>query len=323
NSYETTYIVSEGSSLAEAIASMSRIAGRQLYWGHAGVFILSRDVLEHSIRPVLDWFMRDATARLSSMVVAAGTEQASSVYALKSPVQKSISLSLEQILENFQTAKSRTAVSVNELINLYGVRGSAICMPMVNAERNADEEILAIDSYAVLKQDVLSGIYTGADVVYLMLLLENPIQNAIAVEIPEQDTVVRIQALDHSIDLAVSERDGHLHAQIDLMVNVSIVGSEGDDASIRDRLGNEILTTAAESLIAEGCTAVLERDLHEFCADILSIGRHVSRHNPELWGRVGEDWDEHYAQMSYEVCADVRIDKSGETSPVNDQEVRS
>jgi len=323
NSYQTTYIESEGASLAEAIAAMSRIAGRQLYWGHAGVFILSRSVLEHSIRPVLDWFMRDAAARLSSMVVAAGTAKASEVYKLQSPVQKSISMSLEQILDNFHTAESRTAIDVNELINLCGVKGCAICMPVVNAEKNVDTDLLVIDSYAVLQEDMLSGIYTGADAVYLMLLLENPLQNVITVEIPSHHTVVRIQALEHSVSLEVSEQDGGLHAAITLTVNVSIVGSEGEDSAIRDREGNRILTDAAAEKIAAGCSAVIERDQQEFRADILGIGRHISRTDPELWRLLAEAWDEHYARMDWEICVDVNIDKSGETSPINDQEVVS
>lgn len=323
NSYQTTYIESDGESLAEAIAAMSRITGRQLYWGHAGVFLLNRGVLEHSISPVLDWFMRDATARLSSMVVAAGTEKASEVYKLQSPVQKSISLSLEQILENFHTAESRTAIDVNELINLRGVKGSAICMPIVNAEKNVDADLLVIDSYAVLREDRLSGIYSGVDVVYLMLLLENPLENVIAVEIPSAETVVRIRALEHSVSLAVTERDGELNAVIDLTVNVSIVGSEGADSSIRDREGNKLLTDAAAEKLIAGCGAVIKRDQTEFLADILGIGRHISRTSPELWKTLEEDWEQHYAEMSWEIRADIHIDQSGETSPINDQEGHS
>ncbi len=323
NSYQTTYIESDGGSLAEAIAAMSRIAGRQLYWGHAGVFLLSRDVLEHSITPVLDWFMRDATARLSSMVVAAGTEKAGEVYQLQSPVQKSVSLSLEQILENFHTAESRTAVDVNELINLRGVTGSAICMPIVNAEKNVDTDLLVIDSYAVLREDTLSGIYSGADAVYLMLLLENPLQNVISVEVPSAETVVRIRALEHSVSLAVVERDGGLHAVIELTVNASIVGSEGEDSSIRDREGNKLLTDAAAEKLIDGCGAVIAHDQTEFRADILGIGRHISRTAPELWQMLAENWEQQYAQMSWEIRADVHIDQSGETSPINDQEGHS
>ena len=48
SSYEPTYIESSGASLVEAITHMRRIAGRQLYWGHASVFILSQSVVSHS-----------------------------------------------------------------------------------------------------------------------------------------------------------------------------------------------------------------------------------------------------------------------------------
>ena len=59
---------------AEAIADMSRMAGRQLYWDHADVFVLSQSVVSHSVEPVLDWFTSDVNARLSALVVVAGTE---------------------------------------------------------------------------------------------------------------------------------------------------------------------------------------------------------------------------------------------------------
>ena len=314
--YETFYIESPGESLVEAITHMSRIAGRQLYWGHASVFILSRSVLTHSIEPVLDWFMRDLNARLSSMVVAADTEKANEIYKLKSPVQKSISLTLEEILENYRNAKGRTAVNVNELVNLYGIQGSAICMPIVSSEKNVDQDILVIHSYAVLKNDRLSGVYESDDIGYLMLLLKNPMQNVIHVDVPEYDAEVTMRMLDHSLALDATLKEGVVHTTVDVTLNVLIVGSRNGEA-IKDLEGSRIVMEAAEETVASACRRVLDKDVQEFHADILSVGQHIKRHDPETWRLIEKDWEQYYAGMQYEVTANVIIDKSSEVSPIN------
>ncbi len=317
SSYEPTYIESSGASLVEAITHMRRIAGRQLYWGHASVFILSQSVVSHSIEPVLDWFMRDVNARLSSMVVISGTEKASDIYKLKSPVKKSISISLEQILENYQK-KGQTTVNVNELVNLYSMTGTATCIPIVNSEMNAEEEIIVIHSYAVLKKDILSGIFEHEDVTYLMLLLKNPMESIISVKLPEFETEIKMQTLEHTVQLDVSCQDGVVFTDVNLSISMSVVGGSGDDEKVRDMDGTKILVDATEEMVSSACGQILDKDIQQYGADILGVGQHIKRNDPKIWRKIEKNWDQMYKEMQYEINVEVVIEKSGEMSPIND-----
>ena len=317
SSYEPIYIESSGNSLVEAITHMRRLAGRQLYWDHANVFILSQSVVHHSIEPVLDWFMRDVNVRLSSMVVIAGTEKASDIYKLKSPVKKSISISLEQILENYQK-KGQTTVSVNELVNLYRVIGSATCIPIVSSEMNAEVEIMVIHSYAVLKKDVLSGIFEQEDVTYLMLLLKNPMESIISVNLPEFETEIKMRTLQHTVQLDVSYQDGIVFTDVNLSLSMSVVGSSGDDEKVRDMDGTQILIASTEDMVSRACGQILDKDIQQYGSDILSVGQHIKRNDPKIWRKIEKNWDQLYKEMQYKINVEVVIDKSGETSLIND-----
>lgn len=317
--YETIYMQSSGASLVEAINDMTHMAGRQLYWGHADVFILSQSVLRHSIEPILDWFASDVNARLSSMVIVAGTEKASDIYQMQTLGQKSVSISLEQILENYQN-RGHTVVNVNELINRYGIQGAATCIPIVSGQTNQDQELLSISSYAVLKQDVLSGIYEGSDVPYLMLMMKNPFQSVLSVPIANEDLTVQVKVVSHSISLQTACSADAVSAQIEMKLNLSLVGHIGDDTVIRNADGTDRIIQAAEQEVQDACCALLDRDIRQFGTDILCIGQHIKRHNPGVWQQIASDWDWFYANMPYEIHVHAVIDQSGKMSPLNDQE---
>lgn len=317
--YEIIYMESSGASLVEAINDMTHMAGRQLYWGHADVFILSRSVLQHSIEPILDWFASDVNARLSSMVIVAGTEKASEIYQMQTLGQKSVSISLEQILENYQN-RGHTVVNVNELINRYGIQGAATCIPIVSGQTNQEQELLSISSYAVLKQDVLSGIYEGSDVPYLMLMMKNPFQSVLSVPIANEDLTVQVKVVSHSISLQTVCSESAVSAQIEMKLNLSLVGHIGDDTVIRNADGTERIIQAAEQAVHDACCALLERDIQQFGTDILCIGQHIKRHDPKIWQHIASDWDWFYAHMPYEMQVHAVIDQSGKMSPLNDQE---
>lgn len=317
--YETIYMQSSGASLVEAINDMTHMAGRQLYWGHADVFILSRSVLQHSIEPILDWFASDVNTRLSSMVIVAGTEKASEIYQMQTLGQKSVSISLEQILENYQN-RGHTVVNVNELINRYGIQGAATCIPIVSGQTNQEQELLSISSYAVLKQDVLSGIYEGSDVPYLMLMMKNPFQSVLSVPIANENLTVQVKVVSHSISLRTDCSRNAVSAQIEMKLNLSLVGHIGDDTMIRNADGTERIIQAAEQEVRDACCALLDRDIHQFGTDILCIGQHIKRHDPKIWHHIAADWDWFYANMPYEMHVHAVIDQSGKMSPLNDQE---
>ena len=320
--YETIYIESEGESLVEAIADMSRMAGRQLYWDHADVFVLSQSVVSHSVEPVLDWFTSDVNARLSALVVVAGTEKASDIYQLESLGQKSVSISLERILENYQS-KGHAIVSINELMNSYGIKGFATCIPMVSGEQNAGQDILVIQSYAVLKQDVLSGVYEGKDVSYLTLLLKNPLKSVISVSIPDTEATLKMQVVSHDISVRTKMEDSILHASVQMDLTLSVVGNMGDDSILKSDDGEARILEATEKTVREACSQLIDRDIESFGADILRIGQHIQRHDPKTWHRVEADWENVYAGMQYELQIRAIIDKSGKMSPINDQEEAS
>lgn len=317
--YEILYMQSNGASLVEAINDMTHMAGRQLYWGHADVFILSQSVLNHSIEPILDWFASDVNARLSSMVIVAGTEKACDIYQMQTLGQKSVSISLEQILENYQN-RGHIVVNVNELINRYGIQGVATCIPIVSGQKNHKQELLSISSYAVLKKDVLSGIYEGSDVPYLMLMMKNPFQSVLSIPITNEDLTIQVKVVNHAISLQTEYKEGLLYTRIEMKMNLSLVGNIGDDTAIRNADGTDFIIQAAEKEVQDACCSLLEKDIQQFGTDILCIGQHMKKHDPQTWQCIESEWDLFYSNMQYEMNVHAVIDQSGKMSPLNDQE---
>ncbi|MBQ8897936.1 MAG: hypothetical protein IJY86_05605 [Clostridia bacterium] len=77
--YKTFYLESRGGSISQAVSHMGRVTGKELYWGHASVFVIGPGVAQSSILPVLEWFLHDSLAAFSSMIVLSDTERAADV----------------------------------------------------------------------------------------------------------------------------------------------------------------------------------------------------------------------------------------------------
>lgn len=299
--YQTVYLRSTGDSVAEAVADLSRIAGHELYWNHADVFLLGRGVLGSSVLPVLDWLMGDVNARLSALVVAAGTERAADVYQLTSPVRKSVSLSLEQILRSYHKVGNGSAVTVNDLVNRCRSVGSAVCMPMVTAEQNGDTPLLVVRSYAVLRGDTLAGICDGREAVGLQLLLGRPVRELLNVELPD-GTSVLFRVGEVSTSLCVGVDGDTPGADVTVRAEIFSVSGETD-------LSSSDLRDGVAAKITDLCEAVLERDVTDFHADILGVGREISRRRPETWERLKADWTETYGKLQYSIHPVIRLEQ--------------
>src|SRR5699024_4851052 len=52
---------------------------------------------------------------------------------------------------------------------------------------------------------------------------------------------------------------------------------------------------------------------NKYNADILCIGEHISKFEPDLWKEIEEDWDEIFPTLNINVHADVKIRRTGLT----------
>ena len=127
-----------------------------------------------------------------------------------------------------------------------------------------------------------------------------------------------MRTLQHTVQLDVSYQDGIVFTDVNLSLSMSVVGSSGDDEKVRDMDGTQILIASTEDMVSRACGQILDKDIQQYGSDILSVGQHIKRNDPKIWRKIEKNWDQLYKEMQYKINVEVVIDKSGETSLIND-----
>ncbi len=309
--FQPAYLEGKGKSISQAIDNMHRLCGRSLYWGHAEVFVISKTTAMNSILPVLDWFMRDVNARLSTLVLMADTEKASELFELKSPVSKSVCQALSKIFKDYADVSHHAAVNVSQLVNGVAQPGAAVAVPIIGADQSGEQ--LAVHGMAVMQKDQLSGEYSLDEMHLLTLLYGETDDEVFPVEVPQFGATVSVRVRDMEVKLHPVLTQTSVHTAIDLALTVGITGVTGGTEEMFSRDGLDVVAQEVETWIAGACSGVIEKDVTVFHADILEVGQLLKHRQTKLWKSVEDNWPEIYKNMTFTLQADVEIDRSGGT----------
>jgi spore germination protein KC len=73
---------------------------QELYWSHAKVVIVSRDIAEAGILQVLDWFSRDNETRTDINILVSGESTASEILTSSPLADTVVSFEIQKILDS-------------------------------------------------------------------------------------------------------------------------------------------------------------------------------------------------------------------------------
>lgn len=309
--YKTFYLESKGGSISQAVSHMGRITGKELYWGHASVFVIGSGVAENSILPVLEWFLHDSLAAFSSMIVLADTKTAAEIYGYISPTENSASFALEKIMTNYSSREERGSAAIFEIIDKCSADGVATMIPVISGKENGEETVISINGMAVFSQDKLSGIYDPEEAELLRLLLESRSENVFSADTGKE--YVHFHCGETKNDFDAKIENGRLKVDIKLEAELKLVDVDGD-AGVLDEEFLQRFSDSAKLVLRERGVKVIERDVSEFQSDILGIGQYFERCDPKLWDEIKDNWTEIYRTGEFSLEVETQVGQSGEAS---------
>lgn len=309
--YKTFYLESRGGSISQAVSHMGRVTGKELYWGHASVFVIGPGVAQSSILPVLEWFLHDSLAAFSSMIVLSDTERAADVYSFVSPTENSVSFALEKIMTNYSSREERGSAAIFEIIDKCSADGVATIIPVISGQKNGGETVIAINGMAVFARDTISGVYAPEEAELLRLLLESHSGNVFSADTGEE--VVHFHCGETKSGFEAEFENGTLTVDVTLEAELKLVDVDGD-AGVLDEEFLLRFADSADQVLTQRAMNVLEKDVAVFRSDILGVGQYFERCRPELWEQIKDDWETVYGSARVSLSVDTKVGQSGEAS---------
>lgn len=148
SSGESIQFTASGSDIAEAQKALERHMGKPLYWDHASVIILSRDLCRQGLDTAVTWIMSSQAVRISVPLIVS-TDSAKDLLTSKLDPFKTTAFGLRSMLDNNASRGIGLALPVYQLYNRLHDQSECALLPLMMVEE--DKPVLI--GSAVIKRD--------------------------------------------------------------------------------------------------------------------------------------------------------------------------
>ncbi|MGI5850423.1 MAG: Ger(x)C family spore germination protein [Christensenellales bacterium] len=207
-----------------------------------------------------------------------------------------------------QTRMARTADADMGYILRTFHESNATVIPRISAS----EDELIVAGAGVFKNFRLVGWLGETETKMLMFMLNRIDTATFSLKIDEK--FISVLSPYSRTKMKVFERDGKIVVSFDIKVEGSLVqhqfGERGETYEIDylNRVNKEI-----EKQLKEGIITTYKKIQSEYNADLVQAGEYLRKHEPDLWEKIEEDWDNIFPQTQVEVKVNMEIRRIGAT----------
>lgn len=293
----------EGVTIADAMSKLQQMFPRQLFWGHAEVFIIDEKLAREDIRPKLDFILRHPQLRDRSHIYVS-KDPAKKVLKLTPPLERDLS----EVLRELSMLKTGIEITVKEAAQMFIGDSGAAALPLIEVLKSQPPEdvnqtIAYIDGTAIFKKGKMVGTIDGAQT-RGALWLRNEISQAVVTVRPEiVDGYISMVLLHSHTKLTPSIQNGKWKMTLKVTTEDDIINN-GTVLDITDPKTVEMLEHKLEKDIHNRVNSALAIVQKEMSADIFGFSDTFHRAYPDIWNKNKDNWDEIFPQV--EVLIDAR-----------------
>lgn len=315
-------IQSEGTTLFDAIRNAVKISGKKLYFSHTKVVLVSQELAQAGISPVVDWVTRDAEPRLELYMVVSRKKTANEIINQEEPSTTIKSYDIYSILKTQSSVAKSNDVPVYKLNNTLAAQGVSATLPTVDLITRGDKKILEVSGAAVLKKDKLIGFLNEDETKYL-LFIKNRIKTPLLIEKVSADNK---SPQNPNVSLEVFRNKTQITPQyvggkvvINIKTNTEAAVSEvyngvdfGDDSNRNN------LITQSEKHLESDIINLIKRVQNDYGVDIFEFSSIIKSEKPSLWRTLESDWDRVFKNLDVKVDSQINIRNQGKQGkPIN------
>ncbi|EPR12301.1 Ger(x)C family spore germination protein [Ruminiclostridium papyrosolvens] len=297
-----------GASVYDAIRNAISINANKLYWGHAEILIISKDVAKEGIVEILDCFSRDPEPRLTIDILVSKEETAEKILDSQSITTEVRTFEINKMLDLEKELEKSPKVEIYEFINSLGESGISPIMPVIGLTKNSGQETSQLSGTAVFKKDKLEYMFDQEDTKYYLFVI-NKIKGGILNVKGGADNIT-LKIIKSKTKLKPVYNNGKLYFDLNIKTKTSL--SEINNTT---KFGNvkdvQKIKAEAQSELKKEVENIIKAAQNEYGIDIFGFGKSVKQDIPDLWKKIESDWNTVFKNVSVSVNVDIDISNSG------------
>lgn len=326
------YIQHEGYTVLDAIRNATLSLDRKLLYSHDRVIIFGEEFAKRGIGDYINFFLYASEPRETVYIIVAKGGKAYEVMGINEGLSHVPGEYIENLIENYKYTSKTRSINLNEYIKYYFESKSAVLGVIQKEEKIVVDKkleqkenitnVLNVEGGAVFYEDALTGYYTGEEMIGFNFIIDEIKEGLIVFEVPDKNispdtnytatkgkyTVVEIKENNTKKDIKIE--DGKINLTIDVKLR-GVIGEEtkGLDLSKLDVFN--AIEEACSNKVEEYIRNTINKAQNELKVDSFGIDHLFHSKYPEEWGKISNDWESIFSEISYDINVETNIVRTG------------
>ncbi|SKC85481.1 Ger(x)C family spore germination protein [Maledivibacter halophilus] len=289
---------------------------RRLYWGHAKVIILSKDITSKRLISILDYTSRDAEFRDNIWIVVSNEKTADSILENTFEDRQEIaSFHIDNILKSEKNISTYHAVPAWKFIEKIYDKSTAQTLPIVSISEKNGEKIPKIGGQAIFRGGKIIGTLDEMETRAYLWVIDELKGGVLTVKtnIEGSLTEVTMELFNNKTKLQPKKVDNRIVMKIDVESDYGI-GEISGEVNVIEKSARKTLKRDIENHIKKQIEDVIKKAQKEYESDIFGFGMKIKDKMPDEWKKIEPYWLEIFKNIEIEINVNVNIRSSALTS---------
>ncbi len=314
--FGSTLFQSRGKTVFDAVRDTVMKNARKLYWGHAKIVILSKDMTGERLITALDYTGRDAEFRDDIWILVSGEKAASEI--LEETFEKRdeiVSFHIDNAIKNEGSISTYHGIPAWRFIKDMFAKGVSPTIPVVVVADKHGRKVPKLGGQAIIKGDEIVGYLDEVETKSYIWIIDKLKGGLITVEteVDHKTVEVTMEIFGNKTTLDAKKIKDEIVMKIDIESDLGIAEIAGD-VNVIEKKGREILKKDVEKHIKRLIEEVIERVQKEYECDIFKFSTEIKKKMPKEWKRIEPNWNQVFSDLEVEVNVTANIKGSALTS---------
>lgn len=319
------YILSvEGESIFEASRNLILRMGKRPYWNHAKVIIVSKEIAEEGIAPIIDLILREPGYREDIYLQISKEKTAREIFYRRiqggQGEREVLSFNIDEASRNGKFIAKYPIDYLYVFSEQLQKEGISPILPLIRVEKSEGGQIIGVvKGTGVFKKDKMVGELNEEETKSIMMLKNTPVFPSIVIEVPksgagggnEEKTKITVETLKIRNKIKPIFEDGNIKIKIEANYNVEVTEMGESEIDYLSESGRKLLEEAIEENLKNGMQDTIDKLQKDYNTDILGFGLKIKQKNPKLWKDIKTDWNKVFRDLDVDIKVDVLVRGSG------------
>lgn len=311
-SNNSEYVTLCGDSLFDIIRNMISVSSRRLYFSHAKIVIISKELAKDGLSKAIDWYIRDAETRTDIYLLISKEKTAKEVLMTKRNENIIVSFELGKVIQNEKNVSTAPKVDLWDFLDILKQKEANASLPLIFIDKSGEKEVPRIEGMAVIKDDKLVGMIDG-DIAKYILFTTDEIKTGILVLGRKSSEPISFEIFKNRTKVKYKFDEGKMKVQVftDTIVSIAEYQTQQPFNTSEEK---EVIEKQLVNMLEESIYNSINMIQKEYKSDIFGFGITLHKDYPKVWKEFSDNWEYNFENLEVEVISKVQIKNSATTS---------